>query len=195
MDKIQVEYEAKFLISSKEDARQILQRAGAKLIRPEYLQKRVLYDLPKGHEIQGGRLRVRDEGDKTTMSLKISGNQNIESQKEICLEVDNFGQAQIFLESIGAIQKSFIESKRELWQLDQVQITIDEWPFLEAYIEIESDSEASVKQVAQKLGFGWTKAIFGSASQFYSSKYQVSEEVVNNTLKITFSGKNPFINS
>ncbi len=68
---MEIEYEATFTNISKEVIRQKLQDAGATLVKPEFLQKRSVFKLPTGHEIKGGWLRVRDEGDKITMSLKI----------------------------------------------------------------------------------------------------------------------------
>lgn len=58
-----IEYEAKFLNVDKVALQKKLKAAGAKLVKPEQLYKRAVFFLPKGHEIEGGWLRVRDEGD------------------------------------------------------------------------------------------------------------------------------------
>jgi adenylate cyclase class 2 len=63
-----IEYEATFVDIDKKEVRNRLRKAGAELIRPEFLQKRVVFHLPKSHEIKGGWLRVRDEGERITMS-------------------------------------------------------------------------------------------------------------------------------
>jgi len=191
---MEIEYEATFINIDKDEYRQKLQQAGAKLVKPEFLQRRVVFHLPKGHEINGGWLRVRDEADKITMSLKIVDGDKIENQKEICLKVDNFDEGIEFLSKMGCEKKAFQENKRELWILDDVEITIDEWPFLEPYLEIEGKSEEKVKAVAQKLGLDYSKAMFCSVAPIYSKKYNVSEDVINNnTEEITFNGKNPFL--
>ncbi len=97
---MEIEYEATFLEINKEEIRVKLKESGAEMVKKEFLMKREVFDLPKGYEIKGGWLRIRDEGDKTTMSLKvIEGNvvsDNISSQKEVCLEIDNFENARIF---------------------------------------------------------------------------------------------------
>lgn len=191
---MEIEYEATFISIDKNDCRGRLQKAGAQLVRPEFLQKRVNFYLPKSHEIENGWLRVRDEGDKITMSLKVVGGGKIENQKEICLKIDDFAKGVEFLKSIGCEQKAYQETKRELWTLDGVEITIDEWPFLEPYIEIEGKSEAEVKAAAEKLGFDYVKAMFCSAGAIYSKKYGLPEEVFDDqTKKILFSGENPFL--
>ena len=42
-----IEYEATFLDVDKNDIRKKLKDVGAKLIKPEYLQKRVVFNCPK----------------------------------------------------------------------------------------------------------------------------------------------------
>ena len=189
-----IEYEATFANINKKEVRRKLKSIGAKLEKPEFIQRRIVFHLPKGQEIEGGWLRVRDEGDKITMSLKIITGGAIENQKEICLKIDNFNEAVEFLEQIGCQQKAFQESKREIWEIDGVEVTIDEWPFLEPFVEIEGNSEEAVKKVSRKLGFDYKKAIFDSVDYFYNQKYGVSKKVINDlTPRIVFGEKNPFL--
>lgn len=190
-----IEYEAKFTNIDKEKMRSKLKKVGAKLIRPEFLQKRVVFHLPKGHELKDARswIRVRDEGDKITMSLKVIDGDKIENQKEIYLEVNDLKEAESFLITIGCRKKSYQETKRELWMLGDVEITIDEWPFLEPFIEIEGKSEEEVKKACEKTGFNYSKALFCAVGTLYCKKYGISIDVINSqTPKIVFEGKNPF---
>jgi adenylate cyclase class 2 len=190
---MQTEYEATFIKVDKEEMRTKFKLAGAKLIRPEFLQTRKVFDLPSGHEIADGWLRVRDEGDKITMSLKIVGGKKIEDQKELCLKIDNFEAAVELLKSIGCSQKAYQESRRELWMIDDVEITIDEWPFLEPFVEIEAKTEEEVKRISALLGFDYNQAIFCSVDTLYSQKYNIDKEVINHgTTKIVFDMDNPF---
>jgi len=192
---MQIEYEATFANINKDEIRGRLNDAGAELVKPEFMQKRVVFYLPKGHEIKGGWLRVRDEGDKITMSLKVVNVGNIEEQKEICLTIDSFENAALFLKSIGCTAKGdgHQESMREIWMLDGVEICIDEWPFLEPFVEVEGESEEKVKQVSEKLGFDYSKALFCAVDTLYANKYEVTTEHVNKELAVvTFDGKNPF---
>ncbi len=138
---METEYEATFLDIDKNTIRGKLKDIGAKLIRTEYLQKVVVFNLPKGSEKRYTWIRVRDENDKITMSLKafkgkVSASK-IEDQKEICLEVNDFGKAVEFLEMTGCQKKAYQENKREEWEYEGCEISIDEWPFLEPFVEIE----------------------------------------------------------
>lgn len=190
---MKIEYEATFPNIDKDEIRQKLEEVGAVLARPEFLQKRVTFNLPKGHEIEGGWLRVRDEGDKIMMTLKVVDGDKIHDQKEISLRVDDFEEAVKLLVAVGCQKKSYQETKRELWVLDGVEITIDEWPYLEPFVEVEGKSEEAVKKISEKLGFDYGKALFCCVTTIYNMKYGVAEEIINNQMpKITFEGKNPF---
>jgi adenylate cyclase class 2 len=195
---MKIEYEATFPNIDKDEIREKLKNVGATLVRPEFLQKRIPFFLPTGNEIPGGFLRVRDEGDKITMTLKVVNGENIEDQKEIILTVNNFDEAVNFLKSIGCTEKSYQETKREIWELDGVEIMIDEWPFLEPFVEIEGQSEDAVRNVSEKLGFDYDSALFCTADKIYAKKYNMSAKTINNLLgreipKLTFKMKNPFI--
>jgi len=189
-----IEYEATYTNINKDEARLKLIEVGANLIRKEFLQKRVVFNLPKSNSINGGWLRVRDEGDKITMSLKIVDGDKIHNQKEIMLKVDSFDEAKNFLILIGCEEKAFQESRRELWRIDEVEITIDEWPFLETFMEVEGKSEEVVKNVSEKIGFDYRQAKFCAVDTLYSEKYNLEKERINDhTPKILFEMENPFI--
>lgn len=189
-----IEYEATFTNVNKDDIRQKLKTVGATKVKDEFLQRRSVFRLPASNQIEGGWLRVRDEGDRVTMSLKIIDGETIADQKEIQIVVDSFTQAKELLVSIGCQEKAFQESRRELWLLDRVEITIDEWPFLEPFVEVEGDSEEIVKAVAEKLGFDYSQAKFCSVDTLYSEKYGLSVDRINNqTPQILFDMENPFV--
>lgn len=172
--------------------RERFRRAGAVLVRPEYLQKRVPFYLPKEKRRDDAWLRVRDEGDKITLSLKVIDGEKIENQKELCLEINSFDDAVELLKAIGCEPKSYQETKRELWKLDGVDITIDEWPFLEPFVEVEGDSERAVKAVSEKLGFKYADALFCAVGKLYEMKYHISPDAINTLEKLVFEMEKPF---
>jgi len=191
---MQIEYEATFSNIDKDNIRKQLLQAGAQLVRKEFLQKRVVFSLPPGQEIEGAWLRVRDEGDKITMSLKIVDGDKIINQRETKLVVDSFAEARDFLLGIGCREKAYQESKRELWKIDEVEITIDEWPFLEPFVEVEGSSEIEVKNISEKIGFDYNQAKFCSVDTLYQEKYGASLDYINNHMpKILFTMDNPFL--
>ena len=189
---MRIEYEATFTDVNKDEVRERFRQAGAELMRPEYLQKRIPFHLPKEKRSKDSWLRVRDEGDKITLSLKVIDGGKIENQKELCLEINNFDDAVELLRAIGCEPKSYQETKRELWGLDGVDITIDEWPFLEPFVEVEGNSEKAVKEVSEKLGFHYADAIFCAVGKLYEMKYKVTPDAINILEKLVFDMENPF---
>lgn len=191
---MEIEYEATFVEVDKEEIKERLKKVGAKLVKPEFFQKRVVFNLPKGHENGNAWLRVRDEQDKITMSYKEINGDNIEDQKEINLVINSFKEGEEILEAVGCQKKAYQETKREIWQLDNVEICIDEWPFLEPFVEIEGKSEKEVKKVSKKLGFDYSKAWFCATGMIYSKKYNIPCEIIDNKIsRITFDMENPFL--
>jgi adenylate cyclase class 2 len=191
-----IEYEALFVDIKKDEIRRRLQSAGAKITKPEFLQKRTAFSLPGNKDSQSTWLRVRDEGDKVTMSIKKLQGRQIHDQQEICLTIDSYDGAVDLLMAMDCRKKAYQESKRELWVLDGVEITIDEWPFLEPFVEVEGKSEQEVKAVSEKIGFDWRQARFCAVGTLYEEKYGVSlDEINNNTPRIVFGEKNPFLRS
>jgi adenylate cyclase class 2 len=102
------EYEATFSPVEIEDARARLKKAGATLVRPEFEQKRLVLHFPKGHEVEGGFVRVRNEGDKITMTMKIIPNKaKIEDQKEWEITVSDYETATDILKTLGCDPKAY----------------------------------------------------------------------------------------
>lgn len=190
---METEFEATFPDIKKDKIREELKERGAELIKPEFLQKRVAFDLPQEKNAPERWVRVRDEKDKITMSFKSVKDGNIEDQNEINLKIDNFEKGVEFLEEITGKRKAYQENKRELWELDEVEICIDEWPFLEPFVEIEGSSEPAVKKTAKKLDFDYSKACFCAVGRLYTKKYDLYEEVINSKVpKVVFDMENPF---
>ncbi|MFZ5390808.1 MAG: CYTH domain-containing protein, partial [Patescibacteria group bacterium] len=153
------------------------------------------FNLPSGQTKLGAWLRVRDEADKITLSYKQVKNGRIEDQKEICLQISDFDKAVELLTAIGCLKKAYQESKRELWKLFDTEITIDEWPWLEPFVEVEGPTEQAVRKASSALGFDYSQAKFCAIGHLYSLKYSVPEDIINNQISlIVFNGHNPFLN-
>lgn len=180
-----IEFEATFAGIDVDKIREKLRDANATLTKPETLMRRVVFRPPC--HIEGGWLRVRDEGNRITMSIKQVLGTEIDQQRETELVIDDFDSGVKFLESIGAEKKSYQETKRESWELEGAEIEIDTWPGLNPFVEIEAGSEKEVKRIAEALGFDYSQAIFGAADLIYDMELGIPPDVINNrTPKITF---------
>ncbi len=193
---METEYEATFWPINKEEMRKRLLATGAILIHPERLMRRFAYNLAPSEGVSNpGRTwaRVRDEGDKITMSIKSVTGSRIEDQKEAQVIIDTFENGNAFLIAMGCSQKAYQESYRELWKLYDVEIMLDTWPFLEPFVEIEGHTEVTVRSVSEKLGFDWTKAHFGNVGSFYVKQYGITEDrIYNHTPRLAFDDPIPF---
>jgi adenylate cyclase class 2 len=189
---MQIEYEATYWPINKDEVRSRLQKAGAICSYPERLMRRVVFHLHPDAPLKNAWARVRDEGDRITLSLKQSGSE-LEEQKELQMDVSDFESAVEILKNVGCIERAYQETRRELWRLNDVDITIDEWPFLEPCVEIEGSSEASIKEVSEKLGFSWDAALFCSADVLYTKRYAITLDDINKrTPRLCFEDTNPF---
>lgn len=190
---MKIEYEAKFLNIDKDEIRRKLKDIGADLIKPEFLQKRFNFHLPGNLRDDKSWLRVRNEGDKITLSLKKDEGNEIHHQKELQLEIDDFETAVNLLKEIGCGIRMYQETKRELWKFEDVEVAIDEWPYLEPFIEIESDSEERVKKLSQMLGMDYGEAVFGAVGKVYKMKYGMGPSIFEKEdMRLTFEDKNPY---
>jgi adenylate cyclase class 2 len=164
------ELEAKFFIQDKDSFRSKLKDLGAKLIKSEFLMRRKTFDSDKLdlQENEYKWLRVRDEGDKITMNIKHLWDENrIDNVDELEIEVSDFDEASKMIVEMGWTETNYQENYREKWEYMNSEITIDTWPGLEPYTEIEGPSEEEVRQIASELGFKWEDAIFGTVEYAY----------------------------
>ena len=191
---MRTEYEATFPDIDKEQIRQRLIQCNARLLRPEFLQFRCVFDLPQGQDIPGGWLRLRHEGNRITLTLKVISGQTIEGQKELEVEVNDFQQAEALLCALGYHKRAYQENKRELWDLDGVAITIDTWPFLRPFVEVEGPSEQVVQEACRRLSLPYQDALFCSIDVVYARQYGISPDVIKRQVPaLTFAGENPLL--
>ncbi len=184
---MQTEIEAKFLDVNHDVVRSRLVEAGARRVRPNQLMKRKNFDFPDRRlEKKGGWVRVRDEGSKVTLSYKQLNDRTLHGTKEVNITVDDFDTACLFLDSIGLEMQSYQETRRESWRLGEVEIELDEWPWIPPFVEVEGPSQKDIEDTAKKLGLDWESAVHGSVEIAYQKEYDVSEEEVDHIAQITF---------
>lgn len=184
---MQVEVEAKFLDADADDLRGKLKVAGAKLVHAERQMRRCVFDYPDSRlkEI-GGWIRVRDEGDMITFSYKQLNDRTLHGTQEIETTVGDFKKTIDLLKAIGLVQKSYQETKREKWMLGDCEITIDTWPWIPTFVELEAPNESEIKDLATKLGFDWKDAMHGSVETAYQKYYNFTEHEIDTWPEITF---------
>lgn len=182
------EIEAKWLGIDPDRLRTRLEEIGAYCATPERLMIRRNFDYPdKRLEQIGGWVRVRDEGDKVTLSYKQLNDRTLHGTKEVSLIVDDFEATCDFLTSIGLVHNSYQETKRESWRLGDVEIEFDTWPWIPTFVEIEAPDETRLRATAGMLGLDFTHALHGSVEVAYQAEYDVTELEIDNWPEIRFS--------
>jgi predicted adenylyl cyclase CyaB len=173
------EYEAKFYPVDKESYRRQLTSIGAKLIIPERKMIRIVADWRDNPIFMKKEcIRVRNEGGLVRLSYKSFADnaKEVTDQKEIETEVEDFDATVKILEKAGLKFNRKQETLREEWDYKGVQITIDTWPGLLPFTEIEGDSEKSVKEVSKILDFDWSEKLIMPSSGLYAKVYGIAEE-------------------
>ncbi len=187
------EIEAKFLDADHDALRAKLKELGAECVQPMRVMKRQGFDFPDGRlrDKNNGWVRVRDEGDKITMSYKQLNNRELDGTHEVQVTVDDFESAGHFLQAIGMERNVYQVTKRESWKLGEIEIELDEWPWAKPYVEMEGPDEAGLKGLAAKLGLDWGKVCHGSVEIVYRGEYDVTDEDIYSIPTINFDDPVP----
>jgi adenylate cyclase class 2 len=179
-----IEYEAKFLNIDIDSIRDLLKKHNGNLVKPMALMKRTIFENDEMRK-NDAFIRVRDEGDKITVTYKMFSDLSVDGAKEIEMNVSNFDAAVQILSKLDLNLKSIQESKREVWKIEDVEIVIDVWPWLNPYVEIEGDSEDAVRKIADELGLKWSDALFGDVMAAYRNQYShLNKEQTIGDLKV-----------
>ena len=182
------EIEIKYLNIDRKNIEEKLISLGAKKIA-DYHYKRIVFDYPDFRlDKQGAWLRLRDEGDKTTLTFKqriakdihsLSGDEGMYERETV---VESFDATHDILLKSGFIEKMYQENLRTRYVLDGVECDIDTWPLLSPYLEIEAKSWDLVYATAEKLGLKKEDAKIFSTNQVY--RLQGIDD--RNFIKLTF---------
>ncbi len=144
------EYEIKILNVPTDEAIATISKLG--LTKHEAITfKRYIYEIGGQPEAW---IRLRSDGPKTTLTYKNFKRDSIDGMEEIEVTVDNLDLANSFLEAIGFKATKYQENKRFLYTNDEIEISVDEWPKIPSYIEIEGKNQRIVEEYITKLGFG-----------------------------------------
>ncbi len=180
------EIEATFLSVDKDSMRAKLKDAGFELKMTEYMMRRKTFDFPiVPNRKKWGR--VRQESDKVTMTVKEIRGSGINDTYEVELTVNDFDTATAFFEACNISAKAFQENLREVWMRNGVEVTIDTWPGLNPFVEIEGVNEKIVREISNELGFDFEKAVFGSIDLVYEKQLGIPAETIIRLPEITFS--------
>ena len=143
------EYEVRILEINQDEVITKLDKLGAKK-EWDLLQKRYVYDfIPK---VEGKWIRLRTNGEKTTLTIKNLVSSEIDGTQELEIEVDDFLKCNLILNELGYEARSYQENRRVQYKYEDVEIDVDSWPGIPTFLEIEGPSEEKVYEILSKLG-------------------------------------------
>ena len=126
------EIEVKFLNIDPKETEKKLKEAGAEKVFDKVYRRKV-FDYPDLRlNDRGAYLRLRDEGDKITLTFKQrlgvkshDGKTNDEGMEEIKIKVSDFEKTAELLTKMGLKEKFYEENRRIRHQLDDIEFDID----------------------------------------------------------------------
>lgn len=184
------EFEVKVLDVNPIAIRKLLLSHGCKQVHPPQMIKRSTFFLCDSEK--NGFGRVRDEGDKVTMTIK-SYEKNKNYPEEFEVNIDNsYEEGVKFMEAAGLKKKSEQESIREKWSHPIAhEITIDVIPGLPPYMELDCDAEEKLEKLKTLFNVDESKIRTGGFGKTYEEYYGIPEKVINKeTPFLTFNGIN-----
>lgn len=154
------ELEIKLYVASLEPVVRELESLGARLTHSRKLETNLRFDTPErdlSRSYQALRLR-HYEVDKVTYKGPSEYVEGVRARREIEFSVDNFDAVRALLESLGYQVFFIYEKYRAAYQVNGVEVSVDELPYGN-FIEIEGKDAGAIRDVAERLGLDWEARI------------------------------------
>ena len=165
-----IEYEERVLeIDEKSIIEKIEMCKGKKV--GEFFQKRYVYDFMPKRENEW--IRLRTNGEKTTLTYKNVEKNSIDGTKELEVEVSDFEETNELLKILGYIPKAYQENNRIRYIINDVELDIDTWPKIPTYLEVEGENIEKVKEVEKLLEIDNNKITNLNCEDIYKDIYNV----------------------
>lgn len=138
----------------------------------ECLQKRYVYDFNPVNPKKW--IRLRTNGVKNTITVKeIIDNQVIDGTNELEVEVSDFNIANLILKELGYVPRNYQENHRIVYNLNEVEISIDTWPKIPTYVELEAKSEELIKKLLSIIEYNEKDLTTLDVASIYMNVYGI----------------------
>ncbi|MEA1977699.1 MAG: class IV adenylate cyclase [Chloroflexota bacterium] len=160
-----MEIEAKFYLPHLEDFRKCLIANDALLKTARLLERNLRFDTPDRELAEKKHvLRLRQDN-RATLAFKRPRGQ-VETREEFEIEIDDFESGRKILEALGYTVTTLYEKYRETYQIDTIQVMLDELPF-GCFVEIEGPSIETIRQMSDQLGLPWERRVQASYLELF----------------------------
>jgi len=162
-----IEYEGKILNIDVEKVTDSIKQAGGELV-DDYTFRRYVFDVMPAKE--GTWVRLRTNGKETTLTAKEIKHDDIDGTSEWEIVVSDFDTALTILKKSGLTPKGYQENRRVEFSLDGAMLSIDYWPQIQPYLEIEAKDKATVEHIAEQLGFEKSQLVGDNTMKLYAKQ-------------------------
>lgn len=119
---------------------------------PEELMRRWMFLLKPHSADKGEWIRVRQSNSAATLTYKKKSDKSVTGTNELEVDVSNFNKTVKILNKLPCFcQKYYQENKRKRFILGDVEVSIDKWPTIPPFAEIEGPSEGKVREMLRLL--------------------------------------------
>jgi len=167
------EIECRFLEIDKEALVKKLLELGAEDRGETLLEETIIYDAAGAWKTGNRFLRLRKVGDKIKLAYKEHREHAVDGAFEIEFGIDDYAKAELLFEKIGLVPFRRQQKKRHTLDLKGVTFDIDTWPRIPTYVELEAESEQSLKDAVKSINYDWKNAVFQNAAWVIEEKYGI----------------------
>lgn len=146
------EFETKILDINVAEIEEKLQKIWATFTEDTTLMKRRVFDIqPHTKESKWKRIRLRQKGEKATLTYKDWWWNEIWGTKELEVKIWDFETMTKILQKLEWKGTAYQENKRKVYMLDDIEFCIDTWPKINPYLEIEAPNLEKVHKWLELL--------------------------------------------
>ena len=168
MGRNQQELEIKLFLLDMPAFQQKVESLGGQLIEPRLHEINLRFDTPGGQLTRAYQvLRLRQD---TAARLTYKGPgetiDGVHARREIEFTVSDYKSAHALLEALGYQVSLMYEKYRTTYDLDGLQVTLDEMPYGN-FTEIEGPDGEQIRAAAENLGVNWDARIIDSYTALF----------------------------
>ena len=144
-----------------------LRAAGAERTE-DGLFREVLFHLAGTRDVNG-YVRVRDDGTRVILTYKRRRvDAALRRADEIEVIADDFDRAVALLDGAGLTRMQYREKRRTSYRLGDATISLDRYPGIPPYAEVEAPTDESVRQACRAIGLDPGAHFSGGVNEVYA---------------------------
>ena len=168
MSSNQQELEIKLYLSDLPAFQRKVEALGGQMVEPRLHEINLRFDTPDGELTRNYQVLRLRQGTAARLTYKGPGEtvEGVHSRKEIEFTVSDYQSAESLLEALGYQVSLMYEKFRTTYELEGLQVTLDEMPYGN-FTEIEGPDAAAIHAAAAKTGINWEARILESYTSLF----------------------------